>query len=148
MMKSSEGIAAIYQQARETLLDTIENHEDLTEIQDVIFGQKMKIGNMQLPAVWVTPSPYTPKIIGGHRTQHDMPFDIVVLVKEFEPEKGLKKAQEIVLSIYDVLMKDRTQGGSVSDTLPTRVDPTYEAGNSTQVYWSSIQMTFRIQKKE
>jgi hypothetical protein len=138
----------IYKGIREEIQTVIESSEELTEIKSVTYGEKQRIGTLQTPAVWIVPNAYSPALIGGHKAQHDIPFDFVVFVKDLEPERGLQKAQDLALTIYDVLTSDRTLNGLVHDVRPTEVTPSYEAGQSTQLYWAAVQFTFRLQRRE
>ncbi|MED3648637.1 hypothetical protein P4475_17850 [Halalkalibacterium halodurans] len=147
-MIHKERLKVIVKNIREEVLNRLRMSEDLSEIKRVVYGEKVRIGSLPTPAIWVVPAPYVPDLSGGHTTGHDITYDFVSLVKSNKPEEGLIKAIEFSYEIYDVLMADRQLGGLVSDIRPLRIDPSYEMGNSTQVYWSNIQFAFRFKRRE
>lgn len=138
----------IYFEIIDAIKERLKNDERLKEINTIIFGERMRIGKLLSPAIWIVPEPYQPSLEGGHTAQHDIAFNFVTLVKGNDPETCLKEAQRLALVTYDVIIQDRTLNGLVSDVRPTRVDPAYEAGQSTQLYWSSVQMVFRLKRRE
>lgn len=144
----AKSLDEIYFSIRDKVIEKLENSQQLKEIQTIVYGERQKIGVLKTPAIWIIPNSYQPDLQGGHRVQHDIPFDFVVLIKSNNPEEGLSKAQELSFKIYDTLMKDRTLDNLVSDVRPTRVDPAYEEGGQAQLYWSAVQFVFRLQRRE
>lgn len=138
----------LFKEVRDTIKLKLQEEESLSEIKKVVYGEMQRIGALQTPTIWIVPESYQPELRGGHTAQHDFTYDFVVLVKDMNPETGLQKAEDLAMTVYDTLSGDRTLGGLVSDVRPTRVDPAYEAGNSTQVYWSAVQFAFRLQRRE
>lgn len=145
---NGKSLATIFHEIREEVIRKLEESELLKEIKEIVYGERQRIGSLKSPAIWIIPDAYTPEIRGGHTIQHDIPFYFAVFVKSPNPEEGLKKAQELSFNVYDVLISDRTLGGIVNDVVPLRVDPAYEVGNSTQLYWSAVQFIFRLQRRE
>lgn len=144
----NDKLATIYKGIRDELITLLKESPDLDEIKGVIFGERQRIGSLQTPSIWIVPNSYSPVLSGGHKAQHDIPFDFVVFVKDLEPERGLQKAQDLALTVYDVIAADRTLNGLVHDVRPTQVTPSYEAGQSTQLYWAAVQFAFRLQRRE
>lgn len=138
----------IYKEVREAIKTKLENDDSLEEIKRVVYGEMQRIGRIVSPSIWIVPESYQPELRGGHSAVHDITFDFVVLVKDYNAEKGLQQAEDLAMNVYDVISADRTLGGVVSDVRPMRVDPAFEAGNSTQVYWSAVQFAFRLQRRE
>lgn len=147
-MIQNKSLYDVYKDIRAKIEELLSTSEDLNDIQDVIYGERQRVGSIKTPAIWIVPSSYTPQVSGGQRAIHDIPFDFVTFVKHQQPQEGLKLAQDYAMKIYDVMLADRTLDGLVSDVRPTRVDPAYEIGNSTQVYWSATQFVFRLQRRE
>ena len=143
-----KALADTYRDIREKAIEKIKNHSDLTDVKDIIFGEKKRVGSLNTPAIWIVPSAHVPQLRGGHTAQHNIPLDFVTFVKHYEPQEGLKQAQDLALRIYDVILEDRTLDGLVNDVKPTRVDPAYEIGQSKQVYWSAVQFEFSLQRRE
>lgn len=148
MSVSKKSLVDLFNEIREAIINKLENDDSLSEIESIVYGERQRIGSLQSPSIWIVPEPYQPELRGGRTAQHDFTFDFVALVKGNEPQKELKKAEQLSMTIYDVLSSDRTLGGLVSDIRPLRVDPAYEAGDSTQLYWSAVQFSFRLQRRE
>jgi hypothetical protein len=148
MSVSTKPLPELFEEIRETIIKTIKEHKSLSKIKDVIYGERQRIGRLQSPAIWIVPEPYQPELRGGRTAQHDFTFNFVVLVKGNEPEKLLKEAERLALTVYDVLTEDRTLGGLVSDVRPMQVDPAHEVGDNTNLIFSAVQFSFRLQRRE
>lgn len=148
MSVSRKSLAELFDEIRESIESKLKEHDSLSEIKDVVYGERQRIGVLKSPAIWIVPEPYQPELRGGRTAQHDFTFNFVVLVKGNNPQEALKEAERLSMTIYDVFTEDRTLGGLVSDVRPMRVDPAYEAGNNTQLYWSAVQFSFRLQRRE
>jgi len=148
MGASNKSLIELFNGVREGIITKLETDPGLTEVEEVVYGERQRIGRLKSPAVWMVPEPYTPQLRGGRTAQHDFTFNFVVLVKGNSPQEDLKQAETLSMTIYDVFTADRTLGGLVDDARPLRVDPAYEAGNNTQLYWSSVQFAFRLQRRE
>jgi len=148
MSVNKRPLVEIFDEIREFIINKLETDASLADVKEVVYGERQRIGKLKSPAVWIVPEPYTPSLIGGKTAQHDIPFNFVVLVKGNNPQEELKTAERLSMTIYDSFTSDRTLGGLVSDVRPMRIDPAYEGGNNTQLYWSSVQFAFRLQRRE
>lgn len=148
MSVSNKSLHELFNEIREAIINKLETDSNLTDIKEVVYGERQRIGRLKSPAIWIIPEPYTPDLRGGRTAQHDFTFNFVVLVKGNDPQEELKEAERLAMTVYDVFTADRTLGGLVSDVRPMRVDPAYEMGNSTQLYWSAVQFVFRLQRRE
>jgi hypothetical protein len=147
-MIQNKPLKDIHREIRAKVREVLEQSPELTEIKRIVYGDKVRVGTLHTPAIWIVPEPYAPNLVGGKTADHDIRFDFVVLVKANDPEQALEKAHDLALTVYDVLMQDRTLGGTVSDVRPTQIDPAYEMGNNTQVCWSAVQFDFRVKRRE
>lgn len=138
----------LFWEIREGIINKIKEHEDLSEVNSVVYGERQNIGRLKSPAVWIVPEPYQPELRGGRTAQHDFTFNLVVFIKSNEPQEALKQAEKLSMTIYDVFTEDRTLDGLVSDVRPMQVDPSYEAGGNNNLCWSSVQFAFRLQRRE
>lgn len=138
----------IYKDLRDALKYKLTNAIELKEVQRVVYGESARLGSLQMPAIWIIPEPYIPVVVGGKTAEHPIRFNLVAFVKDNEPERGLERAQDLAFTVYDVIMQDRTLGGIVFDITPTRVDPAYEIGQNSNLYWSAVQFDFKIKRKE
>lgn len=148
MSVNTKPLYETFAEIREAIIKKLKEHESLEEIKDVIYGERRRIGSLRSPAIWIVPEPYQPELRGGRTAQHDFTFNFVVLIKGNDPEESLKQAERLAMTVYDVLVENRTLDGLVSDVRPLRVDPAYEGGNNTRLYWSAIQFAFRLQRRE
>lgn len=148
MSVSRKPLTELFDGIREGIISKLDTHESLADIQEIVYGERQRIGRLKSPAVWIVPEPYTPELRGGRTAQHDFTFNFVVLVKGNNPQEDMKQAESLSMTVYDVFTEDRTLGGLVSDVRPMRVDPAYEMGNNTQLYWSATQFAFRLQRRE
>lgn len=148
MSVSRTPLHELYQVIKNEITEKLKEHELLSEVKEVIYGEQARIGNIQSPAIWIVPEPYQPQLRGGRTAQHDFTFNFVTLVKSVKPGDGLEEAQEMAMKVYDVLTEDRTLNNLVSDVRPLRIDPAYDAGKSLQLYWSAVQFGFRLQRRE
>lgn len=120
----------------------------LDTVVQVHYGHQQRIGRMETPALWVVPEPWQPEVIGGHRTGHDVAYNIVSLLKDMYPSEGLREAERLAYGAYDVLMADRTLGGLVSDVRPGQIDPAHEATSNPRLCFAAVQLKFRLQRRE
>jgi len=148
MSVSRKPLNELFGEIREAIISKLQNDTSLADIKEVVYGERQRIGRLKSPAIWIIPEPYTPDLRGGRTAQHDFTFNFVVLVKGNDPQEELKEAERLAMTVYDVFTADRTLGSLVSDVRPMRVDPAYEMGNNTQLYWSAVQFVFRLQRRE
>ena len=120
----------------------------LESMQSVIYGEKQRLGAMRAPAIWIVAEPYTPELQGGHTVIHRVPYNIVALVKDSDPQRGIKTAERLADGAYDVLMEGRTLDEVVSLVRPGQRDPGYEAGNNQQLQFAAVQVIFEFRRKE
>lgn len=147
MSISNKPLYELYNDIREEILKILRENESLSEVQDVIYGERKRIGTLKSPAVWVVPEPYQPQLVGGKTEEHDFTFTFVILIKGNQPQETLKQAERLSMTIYDVFIKNRTLNGLVYDVRPLQVDPAYEGGGNTQLYWSATQFAFRVKRR-
>lgn len=148
MKRQEKPLKDTYKEIREEIQDKLKNAEELDDIQDITLGERKHIGRLRSPSIWIVPNSYEPTFKGGNSVQHDFMFDFVTLVKNNDPQEGLEKAQDLALSIYDVLVADRTLNNTVMDVRPNRIDPAYDMGDEKQLYWSAVQFVFRVQRRD
>lgn len=152
MSVNKKPLVHLYHEIRESIIGKLKDSENLKEVKEFVYGERARAGSLKSPSIWIVPEPHVPDLIGGRTAQHDITFNFVALVKDNMPQEGLKKAERLSMTVYDILVEERSSrgflNGLVSDIRPTRVDPAYDAGNNTQLYWSAVQFAFRLQRKE
>lgn len=131
----------------ESALNTaIQSGNVLEEVNQIVYSDKIRSGALNLPIIWIIPSPHTPQITGVRSEMHDFSFYFVALTKNADIESGKEQAEDITAKIYDLFMSDRTLNGTVHDILPGRFDPAYQRAEARQIYWASCELRFRVKK--
>ena len=145
---SEDPLTVIYGSVRSAVTDRLTNDVSLVGINEVIYGERQRIGQVASPALWIVPESWQPELQGGVTVQHDISFTVVSLVKSSRPQEGLREAEDWIMKVYDVLVSDRSLGGLVSDVRPMQVDPAHEAGNNTQLLYAAVRFDFRLKRRE
>lgn len=145
---SEESLLKIYGDIRDAVMDRLTDSNVLSDIKEVIYGERQRIGQVASPALWVVPESWQPALQGGVTVQHDIPFTVVSLVKNSRPQDGLREAEDWILKAYDVLVDDRSLNGLVSDVRPMQIDPAHEAGQNTQLSYAAVRFEFRLKRRE
>lgn len=118
----------------------------LHDVQSVIYGDRVNQGNLKIPAVWVLPASHIPQTTGGNRVTHDFTFDFVALTRDNNPDKGIELAEDLAARVYDIITQDRTLNNVVYDVIPGNIEPSKILDSTKQLYWSSISVSFRVQR--
>lgn len=135
---------------RDRVLARLRNPDDprLEGVRSVVYGEQQRIGNMQAPSLWVVAEPYNPEPSGGATIIHRVPYNIVALVKDLDPERGIRQAEWLAHGAYDVLLEGRDLDGLVNIVTPGQVDPGFEAGQNQQLQFAAVQLLFEFRRKE
>lgn len=135
----------LQEEIRSKIAEVLESQLD---VEEVVFGDRQKITKVKSPSLWLVPESYSPELQGGSRAQHDIKYSVVSLVKDSDPEKGLKEANDVASQAYDALMEDRTLDCLVHDVRPEQFDPAYEASKGSQLYFAAVQFVFRVMRRK
>lgn len=135
---------------RQRILERLNNPDDprLEGIRSVVYGEQQRIGAMQAPSLWVVAEPYNPEPSGGVTIIHRVPYNIVALVKDSDPQRGIEQAEWFAHGAYDVLLDGRDLDGLVNIVTPGQVDPGFEAGKNQQLQFAAVQVLFEFRRKE
>lgn len=147
----TRSLAEIRREIKDQIMTKLEEARSgtLSAVASIVFGDRTDVGNVEhMPLVWVLPSSHQPELRGGHSAIHDFTFSFVVMVHDLDATQGKDTADDLASLVYDVISTDRTLNGTVYDVRPLNVDPSYEAVANSNVYWSSIEFAFRIQRRE
>lgn len=147
-MRTRRSMKETHENIRAALKEMIETHDALAEVKEVTYGRKAGLRNFRTPSVWILPTPHAPTQMQGNTQQHDITFNLVVLVRAKDPEEGYEKAQDLTLQLYDALEEDRTLNGTCDDVVPQRFDPAFSGGeDNPQLYWGAVEFAFRIRRR-
>ena len=146
----TESLQVIIQDIRDKVMGRLQadNEPRLEGLQAVFYGEQQRIGVMRSPSLWVVAEPYNPEPTGGATAIHRVPYNIVALVKDSQPERGIKQAEWLAHGAYDVLMDGSTLDDAVNIVLPGQVDPGFEAGSNQQLQFAAVQLVFEFRRKE
>ena len=114
------------------------------------YGTAIDAGDADhLPLVWRIPHSYTPEVIGGHKAQHNIPFEFVcVTYNSDDPEAGKDAAEDLASAVYDILMRDRSLGGRVADVIPGTIDPAFEFGGNPATFAAAVNFSYPMLRRE
>lgn len=145
----TEALQDIVADIRARIMARLESDDPrLAGRKSVFYGEQQRIGTMRPPALWVVANPYTPEPSGGVTVIHRLPYNVVALVKDSQPDRGIVEAERLAHGAYDVLMDGRNLDGAVSIVSPGQVDPGFEAGDNQQLQFAAIQLIFEFRRKE
>ena len=151
MIPTANNLAQIRKDLKDAIMNKLKTAMQSGTLQDaksLIYGNRAKIGSVNPPIIWVIPNSHVPDVSAHSRAWHNFNFDFLAVTKHVEPEKAADQAEDLAARIYDVIIADRHLDGLVHDITPTSVDPAYEAGQSTQLYFAAVSFSFRIPRVE
>lgn len=72
MAIQNKPLKEIHKSIRDEVKTILETAESLEEIKHVVYGEKVRIGKLKTPSIWIVPEPWTPDLTGGHSANHDI----------------------------------------------------------------------------
>lgn len=146
----NESLQDIITSIRDAVLARLRSDDPRLEgLQAVFYGEQQRIGAMKSPSLWVVAEPYHPEPSGGTTVIHRVPYNVVALVKDNNPTRGIELAEWLADGAYDVLMEGRNLDNTVSLVTPAQRDPGFEAGSKNQqLQFAAVQIVFEFRRKE
>jgi hypothetical protein len=96
--------------------------EAKSNIRQVVLGEQFKLAN--LPLAIINPTTTTIRsVILGSTLENVIGFDVLVVIRETEPEDWFEDIVSVMADVVDALLVDRTLNGTVKDVAPTRFEP-------------------------
>lgn len=116
--------------------------ETVSEVKQIVFGEKDKIAQLQFPCLFIIPGPDNITDETSEEFRHEYNFDLVLVLKDYDIEVGLQKVIEIGGKCYDAVMADRQLSGTALWASINTFDPGYGSEKSGMVlHWVSIGLT-------
>jgi|GEM_PF-3948307 len=116
----------------------------VTDIQNVVFGEKEHIGQMQFPCLFIIPAEdeiVTAEATAGEGKQHNYNWELVLVGKNHDVETGLANILQLAGECYDALIADNTLGGVCLWSEIESVEPGYaRAEQSMVIQWATIRL--------
>ena len=113
------GFYETYKAVFDQVKSVLENVEDLKQ---VFLGESLKLIN--LPVAIINPSETTiSQAEIGDMLENEITFDVIVVIRETEPEDVFEELVEPLGKICDAILADRTLNNTVKDVRPTFFSP-------------------------
>lgn len=121
----------------------------LHDVKAVVYGDRTNMDNItEQPTVWIIPAAHAVDLVSGHTAIHDFTFDFVSMLIDYDSDKGKDQVEDVSARVYDSLVKNRSQNDVIFDVRPLIYNPASEALENSNVYFASVQLAFRIQRRE
>lgn len=116
----------------------------ITEIKNIVFGEKERIGQLQFPCLFIIPAEdeiINAEAAAGEGKQHNYNWELVLVGKNNDVETGLANILQLAGACYDALMADGTLGGICLWSEIESVEPGYARTESSAVIqWAAIRL--------
>jgi hypothetical protein len=121
----------------------------LPDVSAVVYGDRTDAANIdEQPTIWIIPAAHAINPTSGGVAIHDFTFDFVSMLMDYDSAQGKDRVEEVSSRVYDALMKNRSRNDEVFDILPLIYNPASEAVQNSNIYFASVQLAFRIQRRE
>jgi hypothetical protein len=92
------------------------------DLKQVVLGEQFKPANLPLAIINPVGSTFTQFSL-GQTLQNTVEFDIIILIRETEPENWFSNIVLPMCSVVDAILADRTLNGKVKDCIPASFEP-------------------------
>lgn len=121
----------------------------LSDVATVVYGDRTDTANItEEPTIWIMPVAHPVQLISGHTAIHDFTFDFVTMLLDYDSDKGKDRVEDASARVYDALVKNRSSNNIIFDIRPLLYNPASEAVQNSNIYFASVQLAFRIQRRE
>lgn len=121
----------------------------LYDVSTIVYGDRTETANItEQPTIWIMPAAHAIDLVSGHTAIHDFTFDFISMLLDYDSDKGKERVEDVSARVYDTLVKDRSTNNVVFDVRPLIYNPASEALENSNVYFASVQLAFRIQRRE
>ena len=97
--------------------------ESVTSLKQVALGERFTIKSLPLAIINAGDTSISDAKIGGGLLELRIGFDVIVVIKETEPEDWFDDIISVMGDVMDALLADRTLGNNVKALYPTRFTP-------------------------
>lgn len=121
----------------------------LHDVSSIVYGDRTDTANITVqPTIWIMPAAHAVDLVSGHTAIHDFTFDFISMLLDYDSDKGKDRVEDVSARVYDALVKNRSTNNVVFDVRPLIYNPASEALENSNVYFASVQLAFRIQRRE
>lgn len=121
----------------------------LPDLSTIVYGDRTDMSNVTEEAtLWIIPQPHEVQLVSGHTAIHDFTFDFTSMLIDYDSMTGKDRVEDVSARVYDALVKSRSTNDVIFDTRPLVYNPAAEAIENSNIYFASIQIAFRIQRRE
>ena len=110
-----ETYKAVFDQVKSVL-------EKVEELKQVVLGETLKLSDLPVAIINPTETNISQAEIGD-LLENEVTFDVVVVIRETEPEDVFAELVEPLGKICDAILADRTLNNTVKDVRPTFFSP-------------------------
>ena len=96
--------------------------EAVDSLKQVVLGEQFRLSNLPLAIINPTSSIFEQGEIGD-TLKNTLEFDVLVLIREAEPENWFSDIVSPMSAIVDAVLSDRTLNNKVKDCIPTSFEP-------------------------
>jgi hypothetical protein len=113
---------------------------------NIMFGPKQDLGDLSFPCLYILPMTVDNKdlyIPSGQEVT--IPFELVIVLKDYELEDGVEETIRLAGSIYDIFYErigaNRKLNGKCWYVDITKIDPGYAKNDEmTVLHWCSLEI--------
>lgn len=110
-----EQYQALFEKVKEAL-------QGVSSLKSILIGEAFRLG--ELPTALVTPREMVgERLAMASILEYTVNFDVLILIRETEPEDWFTEIIPIMCEAFDALMGDDTLGGKVKALTPTLFSP-------------------------
>lgn len=139
------GYADIYWGITDEITDLLTNDIRLADIQEIVFGEKERIGALNFPCLFFIPGKNEIDDLTSLSQEHKFNYELVLILKDRDLQAGLKDAIDLAGDIHDVLMENRDLNGKCCDMSVTGIDPGYAKVEQNILHWVSIEIIVKVE---
>lgn len=128
----------------ENLLETERQASGALEgVAKIMYGSQFSISDIDLPAIWIVPSAYSPNEQAGiNITEHRIPWRYYcVISNEQDLKQGLIDAEYLAHALREVLRREAQPAG-VDDSRTSSVNPALPITENVFVFGASIDVEY------
>ena len=132
------GYATDYLAMVDALINRLKTAPELTNLQEVVLGEKTQIGAVKFPAVFVVPASDQITAAAANIQEHTYTIEVVVLQKKHDMQQGLREVIQLAGQCYDVILQDRTLNNTCADVAVTSIQLDYQRAEAFVLHWALL----------
>jgi len=144
------GYASDYFAIRDEIRNLIDTDVDpaLSDIQEIIFGEKLRVGELKFPCIFIVPGKSGNEDMEMPNEQQFVhPFSLVIVLKNQEIETGLNHLIAKAGRLFDLFMKEkRDLNGKCLYVTVRHIDPGYGQDEQSKaiLHWCEVYMEVTV----